>query len=77
MYQQKTLDLHLNFYLEPFQENADSSPHVLASDESILVTYEYFMPRIDKVVLNETGEFDLILGVPDDNPQPPYFNDTL
>ena len=35
------------------------------------------MPRIDKVVLNETGEFDLILGVPDDNPQPPYFNDTL
>ena len=35
------------------------------------------MPRIDKVVLNETGEFDLILGVPDDTPQPPYFNDTL
>ena len=65
------------FLSRTFSGNADSSPHVLASDESILVTYEYFMPRIDKVVLNETGEFDLILGVPDDNPQPPYFNDTL
>ena len=65
------------FLSRTFSGNANSSPHVLASDESILVTYEYFMPRIDKVVLNETGEFDLILGVPDDTPQPPYFNDTL
>ncbi len=64
--------------LSPFEFNArsftssgNSASNVLASDESILLNYSYYLPRIDKIYLTKDGVFQLNKGEPADNPQPP------
>lgn len=61
-----------------FTSTGNSSSNILASDESILLTYSFYLPRIDKIVLNKNGLFELKLGVSSEDPQPPVVNeDTL
>ncbi len=64
--------------LSPFEFNArsftasgNSAANILASDESILLDYSYYLPRIDKIYLTKDGVFQLIKGEPAENPQPP------
>ncbi len=64
--------------LSPFEFNArsftssgNSASSILASDESILFDYSYYLPRIDKIYLTKDGVFQLNKGEPADNPQPP------
>lgn len=59
------------FLARTFTSAGNSAPNVLASDESILLSYSYYLPRIDKILLNKTGVFQLKQGVPSENPQPP------
>jgi hypothetical protein len=63
--------------LSPFEFSArnftssGSSSSILASDESILLDYSYYLPRVDKIYLTKDGVFQLNKGEPADNPQPP------
>lgn len=64
--------------LSPFEFNArsftssgNSASNILASDESILLNYSYYLPRVDKIYLTKDGIFQLNKGEPADNPQPP------
>jgi hypothetical protein len=64
--------------LSPFEFNArnftssgNSASNILASDESILLDYSYYLPRIDKIYLTKDGIFQLNKGEPADNPQAP------
>jgi hypothetical protein len=45
--------------------------YVVSPNESSLVSYSYYLPRIDKLVLNKFGEFSLIKGISADDPKVP------
>jgi hypothetical protein len=53
----------------------NSGSNVLASDESILLDYEFYLPRIDKILLTKNGVFQLNQGVPSEIPQEPNVSD--
>jgi len=59
------------FNSRSFTSSGNSASNVLASDESILLDYSYYLPRIDKIYLTKDGIFQLNKGEPADNPQPP------
>jgi hypothetical protein len=59
------------FSARSFTSSGNSASNVLASDESILLNYSYYLPRIDKIYLTKDGIFQLNKGEPADNPQPP------
>ena len=44
---------------------------MVASDESSIVGYTYYLPRIDKLVIDKFGAKKLVKGVSADNPAPP------
>lgn len=48
-----------------------SSKDVIASDESITLSYTYYLPRIDRLYLDKDGIFIVKFGAPDDNPKLP------
>jgi hypothetical protein len=54
-----------------FNQQGNSSSNILASDESILLNYDFYLPRIDRIFLNKNGEFVVKSGVPDENPKAP------
>ncbi|MGA1047924.1 MAG: DUF4815 domain-containing protein, partial [Minisyncoccia bacterium] len=54
-----------------FNQQGNSSTNILASDESILLNYNFYLPRIDRIFVNRNGEFIVKSGVPDENPKPP------
>ena len=59
------------FSARNFTSSGNSASSILASDESILFDYSYYLPRIDKIYLTKDGVFQLNKGEPADNPQPP------
>ena len=54
-----------------FDEYNNSAPNILASDESSLIDYSFYLGRIDKIYLSKDGVFQLISGVSSEVPQPP------
>ena len=54
-----------------FTASGNSSANILASDRSILLDYSFYLPRLDKIYLSKTGEFQLIKGTPAEDPQWP------
>jgi hypothetical protein len=61
-----------------FTQLGNSSPNILASDEDIIVNFDYYLPRIDRIFLNKEGDFVIQKGVPDDEPSLPQpFSDSL
>jgi len=48
---------------------------VVAPGESSLIGYDFYLPRIDKVVLNKEGAFSIIKGASAANPKPPSNSD--
>ena len=54
-----------------FTASGNSSANILASDKSILLDYSFYLPRLDKIYLSRTGEFQLINGTPAEDPQWP------
>ena len=59
------------FLSRNFLDSTNSSKNILASDESIMFNYSYYLPRIDKLFLKAEGGFQLIKGVPAETPLPP------
>ena len=49
----------------------ETIPYVVAPNESSIVGYTYYLPRIDKLVINKFEEVKLIKGVSADDPAPP------
>ncbi len=54
-----------------FNQQGNSSANILASDESIPLNYDFYLPRIDRIFLDKTGKFIIKSGEPDENPNPP------
>ena len=48
-----------------------SSKNILASDESMTVKFNYYLPRADRLYLDKTGRVDLVYGTPADEPKLP------
>ena len=45
--------------------------YIISPDESTVAGYSYYLPRIDKLVINKNEQVKLIRGVSDDKPAPP------
>lgn len=48
-----------------------SSKSILASEESISLSYDFYLPRIDSIYCGRDGSLTVRYGSPDENPQPP------
>ena len=58
--------------------NFDSVPkYLLKSDESSILGYEYYLPRIDKLYLDKFGKFVVEKGISEKTPKAPEKNDEL
>ena len=51
--------------------NYENSNKILASDESIILGFSYYLPRIDKIYITKEGTIQLRSGDPADIPSPP------
>jgi len=54
-----------------FTQTGNSSTNILASDEDITLSYDYYLPRIDRIFLSRDGKFSIQQGIPDDIPNSP------
>ena len=51
--------------------NLQSSSHIIASDESLTVAYDYYLPRADRIFIDKEGVLSVLEGTPDDEPRLP------
>ena len=55
-----------------------SSKNILASDESMSVGFNYYLPRADRVYIDKTGSLQVVYGTPSDSPSlPPEINGSM
>ena len=54
-----------------FNTSGNSAKNILASDESIVLDYSFYLPRLDKIYLNKNGLFQLVKGIPSESPEWP------
>jgi hypothetical protein len=59
----------LEFYGRLFNGSGNSAANILASDESIVTTFSYYLGRIDRIYVRKDGSFQVKYGVPSENPQ--------
>ena len=60
-----------DFDSRSFSNQGDSVPDPLVPDENLIVTYDYYQPRKDRLFLDKSGDFVYVQGVPSDNPKQP------
>ena len=71
------------FFGRNFDDSANngarhSSKNILASDESMSVGFNYYLPRADRVYLDKTGTLQVVYGTPSDDPRlPPEINGAM
>ena len=61
----------LEFFGRNFDGGQHSSKNVIASDESMTVSYDYYLARADRIYVDKFGSFSVKYGAPDDVPQLP------
>ena len=61
----------LEFLGRVFTGSGDSVPNILASDESIIVDFSFYLPRVDRIFLSKLGVFQIKFGEPSESPKPP------
>jgi hypothetical protein len=54
-----------------FDQQGNSAANILAADENIILNYNFYLPRIDKIFVNKESEFIIQKGIPDENPKSP------
>jgi hypothetical protein len=54
-----------------FDNSGQYSKYPLCPDENIVISYSYYLGRIDRVYLNSDGTFEVSEGIPSENPVPP------
>ena len=57
----------LEFYGRAFNASGNSAANILASDESILTHYSFYLGRIDRIFLTKEGKFQIQYGDPSEN----------
>ena len=55
--------------------SSGSNPKIPENGSDIILSYNYYLPRIDKVALNKNRSFEVIQGNPSLNPVPPQDKD--
>ena len=66
------------FHGRTFTGSGDSAANILASDETIVTNYSFYLGRIDRVYLTPTGKFQVKYGTPAEAPQlPSQIDDAL
>ena len=60
-----------DFRSRSFASQENNVPDPLVSDENLIVSYDYYLPRMDKLFLSKAGELIYLEGVPSDDPVPP------
>jgi hypothetical protein len=61
----------LEFKGRNFNASGNSAPNILASDESLLIDYSFYLARIDRIFLSKEGQFQIKYGDPGEDPQKP------
>jgi len=59
------------FLSRTFSESQNCGKNILASDESILLSFDHYLGRIDRIFLTKTGALQLVPGDPAETPRPP------
>ncbi len=54
-----------------FSFNSNSSSSIFAKDKTLTISYDYYLPRVDKLFLSKEGTFILNKGVPSLKPKSP------
>ena len=52
------------YFGRKFDSTTNSSPHIIAKDSLITLSYSYYLGRIDKLYVNKNGEFFVSQGIP-------------
>ena len=60
-----------DFRSRTFASQENNIPDPLVPDENLIVSFDYFLPRKDKLFVSKAGDFAYIKGVPSDDPKPP------
>jgi hypothetical protein len=59
------------FLSRTFSDSQNCGRNILASDESILLSFDYYLGRIDRIFLTKNGGLQLLTGEPSETPRPP------
>ena len=59
------------FYGRIFNQSGNSAANILASNETILLNYSYFLPRVDRIYLTKDGKFLVKYGTPSEKLEKP------
>jgi len=59
------------FLSREFESTNNSSTNILAKDKNINLSYDYYLPRIDRLFLDKDGAFIINKGVPSVSPKTP------
>jgi len=61
----------LEFYGRTFTSSGNSAANILASNESIVTNFSFYLGRIDRVYLTKDGKFQIKYGTPSEKPEKP------
>ncbi len=61
----------LEFYGRTFNASGNSAANILASDETIVTDFSWYLGRIDSIYLTKDGQFQVKRGVPSEKPEEP------
>ena len=61
----------LEFFGRTFNASGNSAANILASDETILTDFSYYLGRIDTIYLTKNGTLQVKFGEPSDRPEEP------
>jgi hypothetical protein len=59
------------FYGRTFSSSGNSAANILASDESIVTNFSFYLGRIDRIYLTKDGKFQVKYGTPTEKPEKP------
>jgi hypothetical protein len=59
------------FYGRTFSSSGNSAANILASDESIITNFSFYLGRIDRIYLTKDGKFQVKYGTPAEKPEIP------
>ena len=66
------------FASRDFTDGKHSTKYIFASDESETISFNYYLPRLDRIYLTKDGVFQVKIGEPSDNPKlPGAVNDAI
>jgi hypothetical protein len=59
------------FYGRTFNSSGNSASNILASDETITVSFSYYLGRLDRIFISSDGKIQIRNGIPSENYEPP------